>query len=114
MNTECLFCKILAGEIPANRVFEDEHSIAFPDINPQAPTHLLIIPKEHLASQAKALGEHEKLLGHLLVVAANLARTHKLDRGYRVVINTGEDGGQTVHHLHLHLMGGRPMHWPPG
>lgn len=114
MNTDCLFCKILAGEIPANRVYEDEYSIAFPDINPQAPTHLLIIPKEHLASQAKALAKHEELLGHLLVVAAKLARTHKLDKGYRVVINTGEDGGQTVHHLHLHLLGGRPMHWPPG
>jgi histidine triad (HIT) family protein len=114
MNTDCLFCKILAGEIPANRVYEDEYSIAFPDINPQAPTHLLIIPKEHLASQAKALAEHEQLLGHLLAVAANLARARKLDKGYRVVINTGEDGGQTVHHLHVHLLGGRPMHWPPG
>lgn len=114
MNTDCLFCKIIAGEIPANRVYEDEYSIAFPDINPQAPTHLLIIPKEHLASQAKALAGHEQLLGHLLVVAANLARTHKLDKGYRAVINTGDDAGQTVHHLHLHLLGGRPMHWPPG
>lgn len=114
MNTDCLFCKILAGEIPANRVYEDENAIAFPDINPQAPTHLLIIPKEHLASQTKVLAEHEQLLGHLLVVAAELARTHKLDKGYRVVINTGEDGGQTVHHLHVHLLGGRPMHWPPG
>jgi histidine triad (HIT) family protein len=114
MNTDCLFCKILAGEIPANRVYEDEYSIAFPDINPQAPTHFLIVPKEHLASQAKALAEHEPLLGHLLVVAANLARTQKLDKGYRVVINTGEDGGQTVQHLHVHLLGGRPMHWPPG
>ncbi|HEU4635960.1 MAG TPA: histidine triad nucleotide-binding protein [Edaphobacter sp.] len=114
MNSDCLFCKILAGEIPASRVYEDEYCIAFPDIHPQAPAHLLIIPKEHLASQAKALAEHEPLLGHLLVVAANLARTHKLDKGYRVVINTGDDGGQTVHHLHLHLLGGRPMHWPPG
>lgn len=114
MNTDCLFCKILAGEIPANRVYEDEYSIAFPDINPQAPTHFLIVPKEHLASQAKALVEHEQLLGHLLVVAANLARSRKLDKGYRIVINTGEDGGQTVHHLHVHLLGGRPMHWPPG
>jgi histidine triad (HIT) family protein len=114
MNSDCLFCKILAGEIPANRVYEDEHSIAFPDINPQAPTHLLIIPKEHRASPAKALAEHEPLLGHLLTVAADLARTHKLEKGYRIVINTGEDGGQTVHHLHVHLLGGRPMHWPPG
>jgi histidine triad (HIT) family protein len=114
MNTDCLFCRILAGEIPANRVYEDEYSIAFPDINPQAPTHLLIIPKEHLASQARVLAEHEPMLGHLLVVAAKLAQSQKLDKGYRVVINTGEDGGQTVHHLHVHLLGGRPMHWPPG
>lgn len=114
MNTDCLFCKILAGEIPASRVYEDEFCIAFPDINPQAPTHLIIIPKEHLASQAKALTDHEQLLGHLMVTAADLARGHKLDKGYRVVINTGDDGGQTIHHLHLHLLGGRPMHWPPG
>jgi histidine triad (HIT) family protein len=114
MNTDCLFCRIHAGEIPANRVYEDEYSIAFPDINPQAPTHLLIIPKEHLASQARVLAEHEPMLGHLLVVAAKLAQSQKLDKGYRVVINTGEDGGQTVHHLHVHLLGGRPMHWPPG
>lgn len=114
MNSDCLFCKILAGVIPANRVYEDEMSIAFPDINPQAPTHLLIIPKEHVASQAKALAEHKPLLGHLLATAAELARVHRLDKGYRVVVNTGEDGGQTVHHLHLHLLGGRPMGWPPG
>ena len=114
MNSDCLFCKIVAGEIPANRVYEDETCIAFPDITPQAPTHLLIVPKEHLVSQAKAAADHERLLGHLLMVAANLARSKKLDKGYRVVINTGEDGGQTIHHLHLHLLGGRPMHWPPG
>jgi histidine triad (HIT) family protein len=114
MNSDCLFCRILAGEIPANRVYEDELSIAFPDIHPQAPTHLLIIPKEHIASQAKALAEHKALLGHLMATAAELARTQKLEKGYRVVVNTGEDGGQTVHHLHLHLLGGRPMAWPPG
>ncbi len=114
MKSDCLFCKILAGEIPANRVYEDELSIAFPDINPQAPTHLLIIPKEHIASQAKALVEHKALLGHLMATAAELARIQKLDKGYRVVVNTGDDGGQTVHHLHLHLLGGRPMGWPPG
>ncbi len=113
-NSDCLFCKILAGEIPANRAFEDEFCIAFPDINPQAPTHFLIVPKEHIASQAKAMAEHEPLLGHLLAAAANLARAQKLDKGYRVVINTGDDGGQTVHHLHVHLLGGRAMKWPPG
>ena len=114
MNTDCLFCKILAGVIPANRVYEDEFCIAFPDINPQAPTHLLVIPKEHISSQSKVVGEHKPLLGHLMMAAADLARTNKLDRGYRVVINTGDEGGQTVHHLHLHLLGGRHMGWPPG
>jgi histidine triad (HIT) family protein len=111
---DCLFCRILTGEIPANRVYEDEFCIGFPDINPQAPTHLLIIPKEHIASQAKALAEHKPLLGHMMSAAADLARAHKLDKGYRVVVNTGDDGGQTVHHLHLHLLGGRHMTWPPG
>lgn len=114
MNTDCLFCKILAGEIPANRIYEDEFCIAFPDINPQAPTHLLILPKEHIASQAKALPEQKLLLGHLLMAAADLAQAQKLSKGYRVVINTGDDGGQTVHHLHVHLLGGRHMDWPPG
>jgi histidine triad (HIT) family protein len=114
MSPDCLFCKIVAGAIPASRVYEDESSIAFPDINPQAPTHLLVVPKEHIASQAKAVAEHTPLLGHLMSVAANLARTHDLDKGYRVVVNTGNDGGQTVHHLHLHLLGGRRMGWPPG
>lgn len=114
MITDCLFCKILAGEIPANRVYEDEYCIGFPDINPQAPTHLLVVPKEHIPSQAKALAGHKLLLGHLMSVVAELARTQKLHKGYRVVINTGDDGGQTVQHLHLHLLGGRPMKWPPG
>jgi len=114
MNSDCLFCKIVAGEIPAKRVHEDELSLCFADINPQAPTHLLIIPKEHIASQAHAGKEHTALLGHLLTMAAEVARKAKLDRGYRVVLNTGEDGGQTVDHLHLHLLGGRHMSWPPG
>ena len=114
MSSDCLFCKIVAGQIPANRVYEDQLCIAFPDINPQAPTHLLVIPKTHIASQAKTLAEHKSLLGHLMATAADLARTQKLEKGYRVVVNTGDDGGQTVHHLHLHLLGGRAMKWPPG
>ena len=92
MPTDCLFCKIVAGAIPANRVYEDELCIGFPDINPQAPTHILIVPKEHVASQAKAVAKHTPLLGHLMMTAADLARTQKLDRGYRVVVNTGEIG----------------------
>ncbi len=111
---ECLFCKILVGEIPANRVYEDEFCIGFPAINPQAPTHLLIIPKVHIPSQAKAVADYKPLLGHLIFAAADLARSQKLDKRYRVVVNTGDDGGQTVHHLHLHLLGGRHLGWPPG
>ncbi|MDE1177073.1 MAG: histidine triad nucleotide-binding protein [Edaphobacter sp.] len=111
---DCLFCRIIAGEIPANRVYEDEHCIAFPDINPQAPTHLLIIPKEHMVSVAKTLEEHKPLLGHMMATAAELAKARELEKGFRIVVNTGDDGGQTVHHLHLHLLGGRRMSWPPG
>jgi histidine triad (HIT) family protein len=114
MSADCLFCRIVAGEIPTKRVYEDELSLCFADINPQAPTHLLLIPKEHIVSQAHAQQKHAPLLGHLLATAAEMARKANLDRGYRVVINTGEDGGQTVDHLHLHLLGGRHMSWPPG
>ncbi len=114
MADDCLFCKIVAGTIPAKRVFEDELCLAFADINPQAPVHLLVIPKEHIASQAHAMAEHQPLLGHLMAATAELARKQGLDGGYRMVVNTGEDGGQTVHHLHLHLLGGRHMNWPPG
>jgi histidine triad (HIT) family protein len=111
---ECIFCKIVAGEIPAKKVKEDEHMLAFHDIDPKAPTHILLIPKRHLASLAEAGSGDHALLGHLLVKAAEVAREQGLDRGYRVVISTGPDGGQTVDHLHVHVMGGRPMHWPPG
>jgi histidine triad (HIT) family protein len=115
MIADCLFCKIAAGTIPAKRVYEDELCLCFADINPQAPTHLLVIPKEHITSQAHAEQEHAPLLGHLLAKAAEVARDAGLgQRGYRVVINTGADGGQTVDHLHLHLLGGRHMGWPPG
>jgi histidine triad (HIT) family protein len=114
MSSDCLFCKIVADTIPANRVYEDDRCIGFPDINPQAPMHLLIIPKQHIASQATATAKDAPLLGHLLATAAEIARRQKLGAGYRVVLNTGEDGGQTVNHLHLHLLGGRRMKWPPG
>lgn len=111
---DCLFCKIAAGTLPVKRLHEDEQSIAFADINPQAPAHLLIIPKQHIASLAQAAAEDKPLLGHLMAVASDVARAHHLANGYRIVINTGDDGGQTVHHLHLHLLGGRHMTWPPG
>ncbi len=111
---DCIFCKIVAGEIPAKKVMEDDHVIAFHDIDPKAPTHILIIPKKHIASLAQVEPGTEVLLGKLLATAAMVAREQGLDRGYRVVISTGPEGGQTVDHLHLHLLGGRPMHWPPG
>jgi histidine triad (HIT) family protein len=114
MSSECLFCKIVSGAIPASRVYEDEFCIGFPDINPQAPTHILIIPKQHVASHARLPAKDAALMGHLMAAAGEIARTNKLDSGYRIVINTGDDGGQTVHHLHLHLLGGRSMKWPPG
>ena len=110
----CLFCKIVSGEIPVTRLYEDEHTLAFPDINPQAPTHTLIIPKNHLASHAHATQDDAGVLGQLLHTAGEVARAQNLTNGYRLVINTGPDGGQTVDHLHIHLLGGRQMHWPPG
>jgi histidine triad (HIT) family protein len=114
MSSDCLFCKIVAGSIPVKRVYEDDLCLCFPDIRPQAPTHLLIVPKAHISSHAHAEPEDTHLLGHLMAKTAEVARGAGLDRGYRVVINTLEDGGQTVDHLHLHLLGGRHMNWPPG
>jgi histidine triad (HIT) family protein len=111
---DCLFCKIVAGEIPSKKLFEDEVAYAFADIAPKAPVHALIVPKKHFASLTDTGPEEKTLLGHLHLVAKDLAREHGLANGYRVVINTGDDGGQTVSHLHLHLLGGRQMHWPPG
>lgn len=111
---DCLFCKIVAGQIPSKKVFEDETVYAFHDIDPKAPQHILVIPKKHLASLADAQPADEPLLGHILATAASIARQHGLGKGYRVVISTGPEGGQTVDHLHLHLLGGRQMHWPPG
>ena len=114
MSSDCLFCKIAAGTIPVKRVYEDDQCLCFPDVNPQAPTHLLIIPKKHVTSHAHMRPEDEPLLGHLLARAAEIAREADLERGYRIVINTAEQGGQTVDHLHMHLLGGRHMTWPPG
>ena len=114
LGPDCLFCRIAAGAIPVDRIYEDDLVLAFPDINPQAPQHLLVIPKHHLTSTKEALTEHTPMLGQLLATAAQVAASRGLGNGYRLVINTGPDGGQTVAHLHLHLLGGRPMHWPPG
>lgn len=113
--SECIFCKIAAGEIPAQKVYEDDICVAFNDLSPQAPTHILIIPREHVASLDKTSGEHESTLGHLLYTAAEIAREKGFaDAGYRVVINTNSDGGQTVFHLHVHLLAGRAFVFPPG
>lgn len=115
MSENCLFCKIVDGEIPSARVYEDDVCIAFNDISPQAPTHILIVPREHFASLDKATGSHKETLGHLLLAAADIAREKGFaENGYRVVINTNADGGQTVFHLHVHLLGGRPFIFPPG
>lgn len=112
---DCLFCKIASGVIPASRVFEDDVCIAFNDISPQAPTHILIIPRQHIDSLDKAQTGDRDTLGQLLQAAANIARERGFaDDGYRVVINTNADGGQTVFHLHVHLLGGRPFVFPPG
>jgi histidine triad (HIT) family protein len=110
----CLFCKIVEGTIPATRVYEDDHCIAIADIHPQAPVHILVVPRQHIGSLAETASDHVLLLGQLLWAVAKIARQKGLGKGYRTVINTGQDGGQTVDHLHLHLLGGRAMHWPPG
>jgi histidine triad (HIT) family protein len=111
---DCLFCKIVAGEIPAARLHEDDLAIAIRDINPQAPTHVLVLPTRHVASAAELGDADGELLGRLFGVAATLAAREGLDNGWRVVTNVGADGGQSVDHLHLHVLGGRQMGWPPG
>jgi histidine triad (HIT) family protein len=111
---DCLFCKIASGAIPVTRLYEDETVLAFSDIHPQAPVHILVIPKQHFASLAQTSSTETELLGQLLLVVSKIAHLQHLDNGFRTVINTGPDGGQTVDHLHLHLLGGRQMHWPPG
>ena len=115
MDPVCLFCRIVAGEIPADTVHEDDEVLAFRDINPQAPTHILVIPKAHIESAADLGGTTDAgVAGRLLATVADLADREGLSRGWRVVTNVGRDGGQSVQHLHLHLLGGRRLTWPPG
>jgi len=114
MPDDCLFCRIVAGEIPSARLHEDDLVIAIRDIDPQAPTHVLVLPQAHIASAADLTDADGPLLGRLFEVAATLARQEGLGGGWRLVTNVGDDGGQTVDHLHVHLLGGRPMTWPPG
>jgi histidine triad (HIT) family protein len=110
----CLFCRIVEGEIPSTPVYQDELSYAFADINPKAPVHILIIPRKHISSMIDTGQDERALLGHLHWAAAQIAHKKGLANGYRIVVNTGADGGQTVDHLHLHLLGGRHLTWPPG
>lgn len=115
MTENCIFCKIVRKEIPATVVYEDERVLAFRDINPGAPVHVLIIPRQHIESMATATADDAALIGHLLTTAAAIARAEQIaESGYRLVANTGKEGGQSVYHLHFHLMGGRQMAWPPG
>lgn len=109
-----LFSKIIAREIPADIIYEDEHCLAFRDINPQAPIHVLLIPKREIPKLADAAADDQLLLGHLLLAAGKVARQLGVGEVFRLVVNNGAGAGQTVFHLHLHLLAGRPMHWPPG
>lgn len=112
---DCLFCKIAAGQIPSNRLYEDDTLLAFYDIDPQAPVHFLVIPKAHIASAAELTEQDAALLGHIYAVVADLCRQLGVEEsGYRVVTNVGEDGGQSVKHLHFHVLAKRSLKWPPG
>jgi histidine triad (HIT) family protein len=112
---DCLFCKIAAGEIPSTKVYEDDLVYAFRDIEPQAPVHVLIIPKQHISSVNEINDENCAIVGHIFKVAAEIAKNEGISEdGYRIVTNIGENGGQTVKHLHYHMLGGRSLQWPPG
>ncbi len=111
---DCIFCKIVNGEIPSNKVYEDDKVIAFYDLEPQAPEHILIIPKQHIASAADITCENSSVIAHIFEVAAIIAKEKGLDNGFRIVNNCGDSAGQTVKHIHFHLMGGRDFGWPAG
>lgn len=110
----CLFCRIVRGEISSKKVFEDEQTFAFEDINPQGPTHVLVIPKRHIPGLKEASVEDAEILGRCHLVAAQIAKERSIEDGYRTVLNVGPRSGQSVFHLHVHLIGGRLLHWPPG
>ncbi len=112
--SKCVFCGIIGKKLKATFIHEDPRAVAFKDVNPKAPTHVLVVPRRHLASLSQATESDEGLLGHLQLLAANLARQLGIDSGFRLVANNGRGAGQTVDHLHYHLLGGRPMQWPPG
>ena len=111
----CLFCKIIDGDIPSDKVYEDDEVLAFRDINPCAPTHILVIPKKHISTMNDATAGDQQVLGKMMLVAKDIAAREGVDEsGYRLTLNTNAEGGQAVYHIHLHLMGGRQMTWPPG
>ncbi|MHB8625421.1 MAG: histidine triad nucleotide-binding protein [Aggregatilineales bacterium] len=113
--TDCIFCKIVNGEIPSNIVYQDTDFVAFRDIAPAAPTHILVVPRKHVVDIGEAVKTDEPLVSTMLLIATQIAASEKVDAsGYRLVINTGKDGGQSVFHLHVHLLAGRAMTWPPG
>ena len=112
---DCIFCKIIKGEIPTKKIFEDEHIYAFEDINPQAPVHILVIPKEHFSSLNAIPEEKKAVLSHILMKARDIAQERDIgESGYRIVLNTGRNAGQEVFHIHFHILGARQMTWPPG
>ena len=113
-STDCLFCRVIAGKLPAKKVYEDKHVFAFEDINPQAPTHVLIVPKKHLSGLKEATAKDADTIGRCHLAAAEIARQRGIENGYRTVLNVGPGAGQSVFHLHVHLLGGRNLGWPPG
>ncbi len=112
--SDCLFCKISRGEIPSKKVYEDEYTFAFEDIDPKAPTHVLVIPKKHLAGLKDATADDAEIIGRCHLVAAKIAQDRKIEDSYRTVLNVGPGSGQSVFHFHVHLIGGRDLRWPPG
>lgn len=113
--SDCLFCKILEGKIPCDKIYENEHVIAFRDINPQAPTHVLVIPRNHISTVNDLTGEDNNIVGEMVLAAQAVAKQEGIDEaGYRLIMNCNEGAGQTVFHIHLHVLGGRALHWPPG
>ncbi len=112
--SDCLFCRIIRGEVPSRKVHEDDHVFAFEDINPQGPTHVLVVPKKHIAGLKEATAEDSALIGLCHLAAARIARDRSIEDGYRTVLNVGPGAGQSVFHLHVHLIGGRTLRWPPG
>lgn len=113
--SDCLFCKILDGEIPCDKVYENEYVIAFRDVNPQAPTHVLVIPREHISTVNDLTDDNKNIVGEMMLAAQQVAKLEGIDEsGYRLIMNCNEGAGQTVFHIHLHVLGGRALHWPPG